>query len=243
MPMSSYGSAAGRSRRSALKRTLCLGVLALLLPAAPGHAELSISQLIVEFNPGQARTADIEIYNDSTERSFVSIEPSEILSPGAASERRVTSPDPAKLGLLVSPNRLVLEPKQRRLLRLATLPGSTERERVYRVTVKPVAGDVTGSESGLKLLVGYDLLVLARPTRIDPVITVTRSGRELTVTNRGNASVELLDGKQCDPTGSDCQTLAKKRLYAGASWTLTLPRPTSGEFRVRAANNWSVLQF
>lgn len=243
MPISSYRSVVGRSLRSVRLRTLCLGALALLLPVAPAHAELSISQLIIEFLPGQARTSDVEIYNDSTERSFVSVEPSEVVSPGTASERRVTSPDPAKLGLLVSPNRLVLEPKQRRLLRIATLPGATERERVYRVTVKPLAGEVTGSESGLKLLVGYDLLVLARPTRIDPVITSTRSGRELTLTNRGNASVELLDGKQCDPTGSDCRSLAKKRMYAGASWTLTLPHSTSGEFRVRAANKWSVLQF
>jgi P pilus assembly chaperone PapD len=224
-------------------RTLCFGALALLLPAASAHAELSISQLIIEFIPGQARTADVEIYNDSTERSFVSVEPSEIVSPGTASERRVTSPDPGKLGLLVSPHRLVLEPKQRRLLRVATITGAAERERVYRVTVKPLAGEVTGSESGLKLLVGYDLLVLARPARIDPVITPTRAGRELTIANRGNVSVELLDGKQCNATGSDCRSLAKKRIYAGASWTLTLPHSTSGEFRVRAADKWSVLKF
>jgi P pilus assembly chaperone PapD len=220
-----------------------LGSLALLLPAASAQAELSISQLIIEFIPGQTRTADVEIYNDSTERSFVSVEASEIVSPGTPNERRVTSPDPEKLGLLVSPNRLVLEPKQRRLLRVATIGGATERERVYRVTVKPLAGEVTGSESGLKLLVGYDLLVLARPAQLAPMITPIRAGRELTLTNRGNVSVEVVDGKQCNPTDSDCQSLPKKRIYAGASWTVTLPHATPGEFRMRVANKWSVVKF
>jgi P pilus assembly chaperone PapD len=213
-----------------------------VLVAEPAAAELVVSQLIVEFKPGAPRTSDIEVANNSPERAYVLVEPREVLAPGTPAERQVTNPDPSKLGLLVSPARFILEPQQRRTLRIAAIGDVAGRERVYRVTVKPVAGEVTSSESGLKLLVGYDLLVLARPAAIKSDVKVERNGLELTLTNIGNASVELTDGKQCDNNGS-CQALPGKRLYAGASWKQTLPRGSGGEYRVRSAGGWSTVKF
>jgi P pilus assembly chaperone PapD len=217
-------------------------LLALLL-TAPAEAELLVSQLIVDFNPGGPRTADIEILNNGEERSYVLVEPSELINAGTASEKRVTTPDPAGLGLLASPARFILEPRQRRTLRIAAIGAPSARERVYRVTVKPVSGEVEGSESGLKLLVGYDLLVLVRPPAAHHSIRSERQGSELILTNEGNASVELAEGRQCDPDGGNCQVLPARRLYAGASWKQSLPRPAGGEYRVRTQNGWSNLKF
>lgn len=231
-------------RRGIPKPGIALGLSLLsLLAAAPADAELVVGQLIVEFKPGESRTADIEIFNNGDERSYAVVEPRELLNPGTPREDRVAAPDPAKLGLLASPARFILEPRQRRTLRLAAIGGVAQHERVYRVTVKPVTGEVEGSESGLKLLVGYDLLVLVRPHMIRNAIRSERSGTELTLTNDGNASVELAEGKQCDPSGKDCQALPAKRLYAGASWKQVLPRPAGGEYRVRSAEGWSTLKF
>ena len=220
-----------------------LGLLLATLPLAPASAELAVSQLIIELKTGASRAADLEIYNDSDERSFVSIEPREIIDPGLERERPLTSPDPEKLGLLVSPTRLVIEPRQRRRLRVAAIGPSLARERVYRVTVKPVSGDVTGAENGLKLLVGYDLLVLVRPPATKPTVEVNRIEDALVIVNRGNASVELAEGKRCDKSGGKCQPLASKRLYAGASWRQPLPRSTTGEYRVRSSDGWSTVKF
>lgn len=213
-----------------------------MLVAEPVAAELAVSQLIVEFKPGAPRTSDIEVANNSPERAYVLVEPREVLGPGTPAERQVTNPDPLKLGLLVSPARFILEPQQRRTLRIAAIGTVADRERVYRVTVKPVTGEVTSSESGLKLLVGYDLLVLARPAAIEKEVRVERNGLELTLTNSGNASVELTEGKQCDE-GGNCQALPGKRLYAGASWKQTLPRASGGEYRVRSAVGWLTVKF
>lgn len=221
---------------------LCVALLA-LAPLAPASAELAVSQLIVELKPGASRAADIEIYNDSDERSFVSVEPREILEPGRDNERPLMSPDPERLGLLVSPRRLVIEPHQRRRLRIAAIGPVPTQERVYRVTVKPVSGEVSGSESGLKLLVGYDLLVLARPPISRDDVAVSRTGGVLTVSNRGDASVELAEGRQCDDQGKNCQSLPGKRLYAGATWTRSLPLSNSGEYRMRSVDGWSTLKF
>lgn len=214
-----------------------------MLTARPAAAELVVSQLIVEFKPGAPKANDVEVSNNSPERAYVLVEARELLNPGTPSEKHVTTPDPTKLGLLVSPARFILEPQQRRTLRIAAIGVPSEHERVYRVAIKPVAGELDSSESGLKLLVGYDLLVLARPTAIRKEIRAERSGKELTLTNVGNASVELAEGKQCDNEGGACLPLPGKRLYAGASWKQTLPRATGGEYQIRSADGWSSLKF
>ena len=214
-----------------------------LIPAAPASAELAVSQLIVELKQGASRAADIEIYNDSKDRMFVSVEPREIIDAGLDRERPRLSPDPEQLGLLVSPRRLVIEPHQRRRLRIAVIGPVPPRERVYRVTVKPVSGEVTGSETGLKMLIGYDLLVLVRPPATGPRLDVVRTGDVLTITNHGDASVELAEGKQCKGDDQDCQLLPSKRLYSGASWRQLLPIRADGEYRVRSADGWSTLKF
>ena len=138
--------------------------LMLLSPAA--RAELVLSQLVVDLaKPSNAR-ADIEVWNNSDERSYVVAEPSEIVNAGTSGEQRRTERDPEHRGLLVSPARMILEPGQRKLIRLAAIGPRAPSERVYRVTVKPVAGELSSSETGLKLLVGYDVLVLLRPPEI-----------------------------------------------------------------------------
>lgn len=230
------------SRKSMSSLAICLSLPA-LLAAAPASADLAVSQLVVELKPGEGRAADIEIYNDSEERSFVSVEPREIVDAGRDQERPRLSPDPEQLGLLVSPRRLVIEPRQRRRLRIAVIGPIPTQERVYRVTVKPVSGEVTGTETGLKLLVGYDLLVLVRPPAGRPRLDIVRGDNALIITNQGNSSVELAEGKQCNEKGQDCQRLPSRRLYSGASWRQQLPTRGSGEYRVRTADGWSTLKF
>ncbi|MDP9424253.1 MAG: fimbria/pilus periplasmic chaperone [Pseudomonadota bacterium] len=217
-------------------------VASAMVASRPAAAELVVSQLIVEFKPGAPKASDVEVSNNSPERAYVLVEARELLNPGMPSEKHVTTPDPTKLGLLVSPVRFILEPQQRRTLRIATIGNPTEQERVYRVTIKPVSGEVASSESGLKLLVGYDLLVLARPPAVRKEVRVERTGMDLTLTNVGNASVELAEGKQCDARGA-CVSLPGKRLYAGASWRQRLPQSTQGEYQLRSADGWSSLKF
>ena len=91
------------------------------LAASSAQAELVVSQLIVEFKPGSPRVADIEIFNNGDERSYAVVEPREIVGAGTPGESRLEMPDPARLGLLASPARFILEPHQRRTLRIAAI--------------------------------------------------------------------------------------------------------------------------
>lgn len=220
-----------------------LGLVLAAALATPASADLVVSQLIVELGPDR-KTSDVEIFNDSEERSYVLIEPKEVLEPGTPSEQRVSKPDPKDLGLLISANRMILEPGQRKLLRLALVGAPGEKERVYRVAVKPVVGEVSGSATGLKVLVGYDMLVLTRPATVTPpTIVAERKGGKLTLTNRGNASVELGEGKYCR-TVADCRDLPGKRIYSGMSWTQDIPDGGgSVRFKARAGSKWTDLTF
>ncbi len=209
-----------------------LGAIALALPAA-AHADLVLSELIVELQPGKVARDDVEVWNNSPERTYVAVEPREIINPSLPSQSDRKDPDPEKLGLLVEPAKMILDPGQRRLVRIAALPGNTEHEHVYRVTIKPVLGPVRSENSGLKVVVGYDVLVLVRPSLPQAHVMANRVGRKLTFNNAGNVSVEVVDGRQC-VTRSQCSDLPGKRLYPGASWMVDLPSDGAAEYTLKS---------
>ena len=194
--------------------------------ATPAAAELVLSQVIVDLQPSKPPREDIEVWNDGDERMYVSAEPFEIVDAGTPDEERVAATDPEASGILVSPQRLVLEPGERRIIRVAAIGERPAADRVYRVAIKPVAGPITAETSALKVLIGYDALVLVRPAQITAAIAATREGRSLVLRNTGNTAQELFDGRQCDASGSDCRDLPAKRLYPGATWEQTLPFDT-----------------
>ena len=206
---------------SSMRFGVAFAALTALAMPASASAEIVLSQLVVDLGAKADQRTDIEVWNNSDERAYVAAEPSEIVGAGKPGEQRRTEADPEKRGLLVSPNRMILEPNQRRLIRLAPIGPRGMTERVYRVTVKPVAGELASEVSGLKLLIGYDVLVLLRPQETRPNLSAVRSGNRLVFRNDGNASIELIDGKQC-ATGTSCVELPGKRLYAGAEWSQDL---------------------
>lgn len=213
-----------------MRTLLLLATLGMIATGA--RAEIVLSQLVVELGAKFEGRSDLEVWNSSPERAYVAVEPSEIVNPGRPDEMRRTEPDPERRGLLVSPSRMILEPGQRKLVRFAAMGPPSDRERVYRVTVKPVAGQLMSNDSGLKLLVGYDVLVLSRPREVRPVLVASRSSSRLTLRNDGNASVELVDGKQCDSKTKICSDLPGKRLYAGAEWTQQLRSTAPVEYTI-----------
>jgi len=217
-----------------LRRWTALLVATCAMPLAPAHADLVLSQLIIELDPGKALRQDVEVWNNSPDRTYVAVEPKEVVNAGTAAETRRQDPDPAKLGLLVSPARMILEPGERKLIRIAELSVPPERERDYRVTVKPVVGTISSTKSGLKILVGYDVLVLVRPSQPHAKVVFTRSADKATFRNDGNVSVEMIDGRQCDSAGKGCSELPGKRLYPGAEWSIELKPGHRADYMVRS---------
>jgi P pilus assembly chaperone PapD len=220
-------------RTSALAAALAIASFA--QPSGQARAELLVSQLVVELSPGEHRRADVEIVNSGPDRIFVSAEPREIVGAGTAAESTRVDPDPEKLGLLVSPARMILDPGQRKLLRIASI-ATGARERIYRVTVKPVVGKLESEASGLKVLVGYDMLVIVRPPDPSPHVSGTRGAGGLTLKNDGNVSVELDEGKACDLAMKSCESLPGGRLYAGATKTIEVGSDRRVTYKAKAGS-------
>ena len=229
-------------RRAGHVGSLIAAGLVLLLPSS-ARADLVLSELVVELQPNKHMREDLEVWNDSPERSFVAIEPREIINPGSPTQSVHRDPNPEKLGLLVGPSRMILEPGQRKLVRIASVSGSSDREHVYRVTVKPVVGGIESEDSGLKVLVGYDVLVLVRPAQPTANVSASRNGRSLTFSNSGNVSVELVNGRQCKAQQAQCTELPGKRLYPGASWSVDLQSDSPAEYTLKSPGRTDRRQF
>jgi len=218
-------------------------IAAVLLLAGPGQANLVLSQVILDMTPDAATAQDIEIWNNGSDRSYVVAEPAEIVAAGQAGEQRISNPDPAVTGLLVTPQRMILEPGQRRLVRIAAVAPRAAQDRVYRVAIKPVAGDVSASATALKLLIGYDVLVIYRPEKMEGRVTATRGPDAITFRNAGSTNVEMFEGRQCDADGKACKDLPANRLYAGAEWRVPIDRQTPVQYRIATAGQSRVETF
>jgi P pilus assembly chaperone PapD len=117
------------SRLAAVRHGLL--AIAAAIPLAPASAQLVVSNLVVDLLAGKDSKQDVEVWNNSADRAYVAIEPAEVMNPGTGAEARRTDPDPEKLGLLVSPSRMILDPGQRKLIRIAEItPPRRSRARL-----------------------------------------------------------------------------------------------------------------
>jgi len=201
-------------------------VLLLCFPGLSG-AQMLIDNAIVYFGKEYPDRRDIEVANTGKSPLYLRVTPYEITHPGTPEEKKVKASDPRQTGLLVTPAKLVVAPGGRKRIRFVNLDKNRSAERVFRVLLQPVAGKVKSTQTGLKLLIGYEVLVLAQPADIRPDLQAHRNGRELVLDNQGNVDIYLRDVRQCPPSEKDrsrCQMLRDKRLYPGNSWSLKLPR-------------------
>lgn len=200
--------------------TICFALVAFSV-SNEARADLILDQVIVDLEAGKPLRGDIEITNAGDERIYVLVEPFEILNPGLDEQVRTPLESPSKSRILVSPTRAILEPGERRLVRIAALGERPEADRIFRVRIRPVVGDVISNKDALKVLVGYDTLVLLRASEVKGDIESERDDEMLTLTNRSNTAFELFEGRQCDSKNASCEELPAKRLYP--SQTMKVP--------------------
>lgn len=212
---------------------ILLLLLTLLFTASPARAEFLISNAILEFTPGGPMQQDIELISHTPKDSdYILTEIGMIMQPGGDREERLVAKDPADAGLLVTPDRTILPGGSRKLLRFVLLDPPGPAERIYRVAVKPtIRGVENESRLGLKVLVGYEVLVIVRPSHPRPAFTATRKGDTLHVTNNGNTNILFQNGQQC-AGATDCLTVPVLRSYPGQSTTLSLPRNAPVTFSI-----------
>lgn len=209
-------------------RTLFLGTVAALSFAMPAHAQLAVDRLWVDLEAGGAPRSDVLLRNESDDRYYIAIQAFEIVNPGTDKEERRALANPEEMGLLVTPNRMVMDPDAMRSIRVVAL-NQPQTDRVYRLLISPQVGavEVDPGEDGrafaLKVLAAYDLLVSVRPEKAVANIVSERVGNELVLRNQGNSNAVLFEGTACLAGRSeDCTPIDARRLYAGNEWRIPL---------------------
>ncbi len=196
-------------------------VLCVAVPVA--HAEFLVSSAILEFHSGGPPQKDIELIGRGSGKDYIVTEVNEIRRPGAQDEAHQLVENPGESYLLVTPDKTILPAGSRKVLRFVLLKPLDAQEHIYRVAVKPVIKDVANNAAlGLKVLIGYEVLVILRPAVITPNYHVERHGRMLTVRNDGNSNVLLQNGQQCK--AQKCPLPPVIRVYPGQSRSVELPR-------------------
>lgn len=194
-------------------------------------AQITVSRSVIEFSPTE-KLQDIEILNTGDYKIYLDMSLAEIQNPESASPVRQELSDPRVAPVLVSPRQMLVLPGQRKRLRIIMREAATEQDRIFRLTVKPYTGKLnieqsasTEKASAIKVLVGYDLLLISRPESIQPDVTTVRTDNSIKFVNSGNTNVLLRRIRQCDSAGNDCEELQPNRLYAGETYQIELPKP------------------
>lgn len=214
-------------RLALLRAVLALAAISV---GAPAGAQITVSRSVIEFTD-DSRIQDVEIVNTGDVRMYLDMKPAEILEPASNSPVRQELDDPRDAPLIVTPRQLLVAPGERKRVRMI-LRDELVEERVFRLAINPYVGNVRLDESreggdtasAIKVLVGYDLLLLARPLPLAPKLDVTRTDDAIEFINTGNTNVLLNSITQCDSEGNDCEELEPDRLYVGETLRLKLPK-------------------
>lgn len=219
---------------------LCLWGMAALAAAA-----MQVDRAIVSFPADKPPRQDVIISNPDDEPLFVDVGVMEVLNPGTEQEQRVVIKDPDNAALIATPRRLMVPPGGSRRVRLVSLNGFGEQEKVFRVDLRPVAAPEQLNTTGVRVLIGYQLLVFVAPQQSQVALEARRDGKQLELRNNGNVNVLVYEGEQCPPSPSTdaCQEVPGKRLYPGTGLTLDLPMDAPVTFNVTADGQTSQRQF
>ncbi len=193
-------------------------------------AQLSVNRSVIEFSPDKL-VQDIEVKNNGDFKIYLDLNAAEIINPESENPGRVELTDPRTAAVLVSPKQILLPPGQRKRVRVILRESATNKDRVFRLSVKPYTGKVKLDNDGgnkkasaIKVLVGYDLLLLSRPQNANADLKVKRTNNSIEFANNGNTNVLLRKIVQCGSSESDCVEIQPNRLYAGETYRVALPK-------------------
>ncbi len=198
------------------------------------QANMALSTTVVEFVDGQ-RLQDVTVVNRGEDVLYIDTTTSEILNPESDDPDARVLDDPRTAGLLVTPRRMVIKPGQQKILRMAIRKPAGDVDQIYRVAVTPKLGKPTLGEqqdavsTALKVLIGYEVLVMVRPDNFEADVAIERSGQTLSMKNAGNSNLLVRSVRQCQSPGEGCVEVGANRLYAGESWRVDLPLNTPVE--------------
>ncbi|CAM3433815.1 fimbrial biogenesis chaperone [Parendozoicomonas haliclonae] len=216
-----------------LRRLFCAAGLACF--SATAFAGVQLDRMIVYFDADKLPRQDILVTNPDNETLYLETEIFKVENPGSDKEQRIQITDPDKMQLLATPDKSIVAPGGRKTVRLLNLNEPPKVEEVYRITFRPVVGELEATQTAVKILIAYQVLAFIRPENPFYDVAAKVNKDQMTFTNSGNMNVVLRNGRYCPKSVSKLASQSSKkeqcteltegsRIYAGQSWSLPLTK-------------------
>jgi len=214
-----------------MPQLLVVALLAIPL-AAVAAPELNIGGLY-DYLDGDKSTLVKRVRNGGDTTAFVKVSVAELVYDEAGVAREIDTEGLAleQRGLVVSPARLIVPANGMQAVRLL-YRGPRAEERYFRLRFMPVLPELGDGfavdeheaqqyrdslRAGVNLLAGYGSLLFVRPAQPRYQTLVGRDAGQLSVANRGNATVVLDHFRQCRAPDEACEPATKHHLLPGRS--------------------------
>jgi len=212
-----------------------IAIFLLCLITQPVMAAMSLDKIIVYLDDQPNAREDIVVSNPDQEALYLQTEIYRVDRPGLEGEQRIRVINPDEFKLLVSPSRAVIPAGEEKRFRIMPLDRDLEKEQVYRVTFKPVVGEIKSEKNALKILIAYQVLIFVQPRNGEYRLALERKGAQLSLVNHGNINAEVVQMEYCQQ--QECKAMTTRgRIYADARLILEdewVDDLTDGYFRVR----------
>lgn len=196
------------------------------------YAQLIVNTAIITFDDPTVTREDVTVINDSDEDTmYLQVEPFKVMNPGTQEQKLIPIDLSQEPEFLVTPNKLIVPPKGRSIVRFLNLKVDNQQENIYRVNITPIKAPqelstVQSAEltSRLNVVIAYQVLVIDLPKKPHSTLELERHGSIATFSNSGNSNYLLSGGTQCNPADPEvCLTLEDRRIYSRNEWILELP--------------------
>ena len=228
--------------------------ISLILLFAPSvHAGVMLNRAIVIFDDSDQARQDVIVSNDSdSDRLFVSVTPFLVMNPGTEERELAPLSIDEDAGLLVTPNKLLIEPSGSAIVRMLNMAEPGTNEVYYRVNFTPIqkpieferqeGDELEESQMLVTIALAYQALVIVPPLEPKALPRFTRTGKTVVFTNPGNSFYLLRDGVQCSPDDpDDCVDLTSKRVYPGNEYVVELPFDGPAQYVARVFDGSKVI--
>jgi len=220
-------------------RLLCAAAVVIVMVgvARGAAAQVTVSSVIMTFQPGKRPVQNVMVGNSSDNPAYVLASVEKILDPEAGGNTTEPSEN-----ILISPKAFSIEPRGSRATRLLLRAPPAEKEEVYRIVFTPqdrgfgttVKKEIGGRSASIRVLTGMGVLLFVEPVNPVGKLRWERAQDTITFSNSGNLHVELSDGKACK--GDTCSPLERKRVYPAAPYTVKVDPEARVTYLVRTGS-------
>jgi len=190
---------------------------AALFTAAPAQAQLRISESVIEMYADESLRF-VDFHNDGEHAIQMTLELQRVVSPATSSPLNQPTVLANAENLTITPRLLRIPAKQSVKALVQRAVTNLDTDDVYRLQVKPVRGP-----GASPIVLNYDLLVLVRPKKASPNISLKQTSSGVALVNVGNSNALMSSMQLCDQSINVCQPLSTQRLYANQSWSVPVP--------------------